>query len=481
MNQFYITTSIPYVNGDPHLGHCLDYVTADALARRARLQGKQVIFSTGTDEHGGKISEKAHQLGLSPKELADQVSAKFQNLAKSLGISFNRFIRTTDQPHIERSQLIWTKLKKDIYKGQYTGWYCTGDEAYFSESEVRANKGICPNHNRPFEKIEEQNYFFKLSKYTDLIYEAINNRVLNIFPETRRNEALSLLDKGLEDLSISRPKNKIDWGIPVPGDPSQVMYVWFEALLNYITVLGYPEHSDFQQYWPANIQVIGKDIIRFHAAIWPAILFSLGLDLPRNLYVHGFIDVEGKKMSKSLGNGVDPMEVIKNYSSDVFRYYLLRHIPSNGDGSFSYKTLQEVYNNELGNELGNLVQRTFVMVANYLKGDISSTPPPEHDIGAYNKAFDEFRFDLALDEVWKQIRSLNQYIEETKPWVIAKENDPDHLKEVLLYLVSSINEIAELLQPFMPNIANQILDLFENNQLAPKALILFPRIDFKQT
>ena len=473
MNQFYVTTSIPYVNDVPHLGHALEFLIADVYARRARKQNKQVIFSTGTDEHGGKIDEKAEVQGISAQELADNISKEFQGLTKLLNISNNRFVRTTDPAHIKRAQLIWQKLQKDIYKGSYIGWYCTGDEAYFSETEVRANNGVCPNHNRPFEKIEEENYFFKLSKYSEDVYSAIKNNKFKIYPKTRRNEILALFDKGLEDISISRPKQKIKWGIDVPGDPSQVMYVWFEALMNYITVLGYPEHPDFKQFWPANIQIVGKDIIRFHAAIWPAMLLSLGLELPENLYAHGFIEVDNKKMSKSLKNVIAPKEIIDKHGVDAYRYYFLRHIPSSSDGNFTWDNFEEVYNSELANELGNLVQRTASMIQKYLDYNVPEQIPPEHDINNYETALDEFRIDQAIEEVWKQVRGLNQYIEETKPWAIYKENDPDHLREIFSYLVSSILEIADLLEPFMPETSDKITKLFCGSKIPKEIEILF--------
>ncbi len=475
MNQFYVTTSIPYVNDVPHLGHALEFLVADAYARRARKQNKQVIFSTGTDEHGGKIDEKAQAQGIGAQELADKISGEFLNLTRLLNISNNRFVRTTDPAHIKRAQLIWQKLEKDIYKGNYIGWYCTGDEAYFSETEVRANNGICPNHNRPFEKIEEENYFFKLSRYSEEVYTAIKNNKFKIYPKTRRNEVLALFDKGLEDISISRPKDKIKWGINVPGDSSQVMYVWFEALMNYITVLGYPEHLDFKQFWPANIQIVGKDIIRFHAANWPAMLMSLGLDLPLSLYAHGFVEVDGKKMSKSLGNVIAPKDIVAKHGVDAYRYYFLRHIPSSSDGNFSWDNFEEVYNNELANELGNLIQRTASMVQKYLNSEIPEQIPPEHDIKNYETAFDEFHIDQAIEEVWKQVRGLNQYIEETKPWVIAKENDLDHLKEIFSYLISSILEIGNLLEPFMPDTSVKIINLFNQTKIPNKIEILFPK------
>ena len=478
MSNYYVTTSIPYVNGEPHLGHAMEFVMADVLARYARQQGSTVIFSTGADEHGGKIAEKAAELGITPQALADQMSQKFRDLAVSLNVSNDRFIRTTDKPHEQRAQLVWKSLAKDdVYKGKYTGWYCTGDEAFFTETEVKANNGICPNHNRPYEKIEEENYFFRLSKYTKQVKEAIETEAFRVVPETRRNEILSVLESGLEDISISRPKEKIGWGIPVPGDKTQVMYVWFEALMNYITVLGYPEHDDFKNFWPAQVQVIGKDIIRFHAAIWPAMLLSLGVQLPKNLYVHGFINVGGKKMSKSLGNYVVPGEIIGKYGADAFRYYFLRHIPSYGDGDFSWDAFERSYNNELANELGNAVQRTAAMIQKYQDGLIGDTPGPEHDTAQYHAALANYQFDRALDEVWEQVRGLNQYIDEAKPWAVAKAGDENHLREVLAYQVSCLLEIADLLQPFLPSASQKIHDMFVEGIVRPLEGTLFPRLE----
>ncbi|MDL2341870.1 MAG: methionine--tRNA ligase [Patescibacteria group bacterium] len=471
----YITTSIPYVNGEPHIGHALEFIMADVLARAARSRGETVLFSTGSDEHGGKIAEKAAEAGITPKELADKMSATFSDLAKKLQISNDRFIRTTDAGHEQRAQLIWKALEKDIYKAKYTGWYCVGDEAFFSETEVEANKGICPNHNRPYDKIEEENYFFKLSSYSKAVLEAIESNAFVILPDTRRNEILSLLRDGLEDISISRPKDKISWGIAVPGDPHQVMYVWFEALMNYITVLGYPEHADFKTFWPATTQVVGKDIIRFHAAIWPAMLLGLGLPLPQTLYVHGFITVDGKKMSKSLGNYVSPNDIVDKYGVDAFRYYFMRHIPSYGDGDFSWATFEAAYNNELANELGNAVSRTVAMIIKYQEGIIGDIPPAEHDIAQYLAALQACRFDRALDEVWEQVRGLNQYIDQEKPWELAKQQDPDHLREVLAYQASNLLEIADLIEPFMPETAAKITGIFNEGIVRPLEGTLFPK------
>lgn len=476
-SNYYVTTSIPYVNAEPHIGHGLELVYADVLARYARQEGHNVLLSTGTDEHGGKIAEKAAEKGVSPKEFTDAISQNFKELTEILDISNDRFIRTTDEAHEERAQVIWKALKEDIYKSNYVGWYCPGEETFYTEAEVKENKGVCPNHDRPYEKVEEENYFFKLSKYTEQIKKAIDSGSFQIVPKTKRNEILWVINQGLEDISISRPKEKISWGIPVPGDKTQVMYVWFEALMNYITVLGYPEHEDFKKFWPANVQVIGKDIIRFHAAIWPGILLGLGLPLPKTLYVHGFINSEGRKMSKTIGNVVSPKEIVNKYGADAYRYYFMRHIPSYEDGDFSWEKFEAAYNNELANELGNAVQRTTAMITKYQDGLIGDIPQPEHDVAQYRTALEHCHFDVALDEVWAQVRGLNQYIDEEKPWVIAKVGDADHLREVLAYQASSLLQIASMLEPFMPKTALRIRNVFNEGVVRPIKDTLFPKFE----
>lgn len=478
--NYFVTTSIPYANGEPHIGHAMEFVYADVLARAARLQKTPTLFSTGTDEHGSKIAEKAAELNISAKQLVDQNSQKFRDLQLALNISNDRYTRTTDDAHIKRAQIIWEKLKEDIYKGGYEGWYCVGCETFTPDAVVKANNGICPDHNKPYERLKEENYFFRLTKYTKQIREAIVGDDFKIVPKTRRNEALHLLSDGLEDISISRPKDKISWGIPVPGDETQVMYVWFEALLNYITVLGYPEHQDFKDYWPANVQIVGKDILRFHAAIWPGVLLGLGLPLPKLLYVHGFITVNGKKMSKSLGNYVTPDEILAKYSTDVFRYFFMRHIPSYGDGDFSWQRLEEVYNSELANELGNAVQRTAAMINRYENGILGDIPKTRHDTGAYFRALSNCRFDKALEFVWSLVQGLNRYIEEQKPWEIAKTKDKVHLRDVLAYQVACLLQIANLLEPFMPLTSVKIRHVFEEGVIRPIEGTLFPRENIGQ-
>lgn len=473
--NYYVTTSIPYVNGEPHIGFGMELLQADVLARAARKLGKPVIFATGTDEHGSKVAEKAAELKLEPKVFADKISKKFRDLQKLLDISNDRFVRTTDPGHEQRAQIVWKNLSKDIYKSNYIGLYCVGCEAFVSEAVAKANDGVCPHHGKPYEKIEEENYFFKLSKYAPEIQKAIESGAFQILPAAKKHEILQVIDDGLEDISISRPKDKISWGIPVPGDSKQVMYVWFEALMNYITVLGYPEHEDFRTFWPANVQVIGKDILRFHAAIWPGMLLGLGLQLPKTLYVHGFVTIAGEKISKSLGNVIHPKEIVDKYGTDAFRYFFLRHVPSYEDGIFTWELLDKAYNNELANELGNAVQRTVVMIQKYQDGVIGDIPPAEHDTAQYNESLEKCRFDRAMDEIWEQVRGLNQYIDEEKPWTLAKNKEEEHLREVLAYQCSCLLQIADMLEPFMPSTATKIKKIFSKGVVVSAETTLFPK------
>lgn len=472
--NYYVTNAIIYSNANAHIGYAMELVMTDVLARAARQQGKPVIFCTGTDEHGTKVFQAAAKAGVTPQEYTDKMAERFTELHKLLNLSNDRFIRTTDKAHEQRAQLIWKALAHDIYKAKYVGWYDVRQEEFVPESRADPAR-MKPDHPQAYQKLEEENYFFRLSNYTAKIREVIENGSFEIVPKTRKHEILSMLREGLDDISISRPKEKLDWGIPVPGDSAQVMYVWFEALMNYITVLGYPEHDDFKKFWPANVQVIGKDIIRFHAAIWPAMLMSLKIPLAKTLYVHGFITMNGEKMSKSIGNVVAPEEIINQYGTDAFRYYFLRHIPSYEDGDFSWEKFNDAYNNELANELGNAVQRTVAMIQKYQGGVIGNIPPAEHDLAQYHDALEKCKFDRALDKVWDQVRGLNQYIDEAKPWQIAKEKDTDHLKEVLAYQASCLLEIADLLEPFLPDTATKIRNVFDAGVVRPIEGTLFPR------
>jgi len=474
--KFYVPTSIAYVNAEPHIGYGLELLQADVLARAARQRGDEVIYCTGTDEHGQKVAQKAEEAGKTPKAFADEMSQHFRDLTKLLGISNDRFIRTTDPNHEKRAAIFWKAIEKDIYKGKYVGWYDVRQEEFVPEGKADPER-MKPDHPQAYHRIEEENYFFKLSKYNSQILEAIESGAFKIVPETRRNEILSVLKEGLEDISISRPKSKLAWGVPVPGDKEQVMYVWVEALLNYITVLGYPEHKDFHDYWPADVQVVGKDIVRFHAAIWPAMLMSADLPLPKMLFVHSFITVEGEKMSKSIGNVIAPKDIVPRHGLDAFRYYFLRHIPSYNDGDFSLEAYDRAYNNELANELGNAVQRTAAMIERYQDGIIGTIPESEHDSAPIAEAIAECRFDRALDHVWDQVRGLNQYIDTEKPWELAKLKDTDHLREVLAYQSSCLLQIADLLVPFLPDTAAKIKNVFESGTVKLPEGTLFPKTE----
>lgn len=477
--QLYITTAIPYVNGTPHIGNALDYLIADIWARYQRQNGKEVRFQVGTDEHGNKIAAKAAEQGLTPQAYTDQTYLNFENLMKKVGATYTDFIRTTDPHHVGAVQYIWQKLLPYIYKGTYEGWYCTGCEQFYSDKEATEYNGICPNHNQPFQRLSEENYYLKTSEFTEQIRNAIESGKLKIVPEFRKKEFLELIKDGLQDVSISRPSKHLSWGVPVPGDPGQVTYVWIDALANYITVLGYPDKDGWQEFWPADIQVVGKDILRFHAGIWPAMLLGLGLPLPKRLLVHGFIDSGGQKMSKTVGNVVDPNEIIDEYGLDAFRYYFSRHIPTLDDGDFTWEKFENAYNNELGNDLGNVVQRLAGMITRYQAGVIGDAPQAEHDMQAYHQAIADLEFNKAIDYVWDMVRSLNQYIDQVKPWAIAKERDTNpeaegHLAEVLAHSVGSLLQIADLLVPFLPGTAAAIHAQFETGVVQPSEM-LFPK------
>lgn len=479
--KLYITTAIPYVNGTPHIGNALDYLVADIWARYQKQNGRDVRFQVGTDEHGNKIAAKAAELGLDPKAYTDQMYGNFEVLMRKVGAEFTDFIRTSDAHHVQAVQYIWQQLLPYIYKGTYEGWYCTGCEQFYSDKEATETNGICPNHNQPYQRLSEDNYYLKTSEFTDRIRAAIETGKMKIVPEFRKKEFLELIKDGLQDVSISRPKKNLSWGVPVPNDPEQVMYVWIDALANYITVLGYPDRDGWQEYWPADVQVIGKDILRFHAGIWPAMLLGLGLSLPKKLLVHGFIDSGGQKMSKTVGNVVDPNEIIDTYGLDAFRYYFSRHIPTLDDGDFTWEKFENAYNGELGNDLGNLVQRVAGMITRYQAGVIGDAPQAEHDMKPYREAMDSLNFNQAVDEVWVTVRSLNQYIEQVKPWEIAKqrEKDPDaeaHLSEVLAHLVGGLLQVGDLLVPFLPDTAASIHRTFETGVVAAQEQVLFPKI-----
>lgn len=479
--NLYITTAIPYVNGTPHIGNALDYLLADIWSRYQRQNGREVRFQVGTDEHGNKIAAKAAELNTDPQSYTDSMYPNFQALMKKVGADYTDFIRTTDGHHKGAVQYIWQQLQPHIYKGTYTGWYCVGHEAFFTDKEVEATGGVCPDHQTPYEQVAEENYYLKTSEFTDRIRDAIEKNKMQIVPEFRKTEFLNLIKDGLPDVSISRPKKNLSWGVSVPGDPEQVMYVWVDALSNYLTVLGYPDKPEWQEFWPADVQVIGKDILRFHAGIWPAMLLAIGVSLPKKLLVHGFVNVGGAKMSKTVGNVVDPNEVIDQYGVDAFRYFFSRHIPTLEDGDFTWEKFESAYNNELANDLGNLVARVANMLTKYQAGVIGDAPLGEHDMRLYREAMDRLEFNKAIDEAWMMIRALNKYIDDVKPWEIAKRKDTDsdadaHLSEVLAHCAGNLLQIGDLLVPFMPTTAQAIHNTFEGGVVTPASGVLFPKI-----
>ena len=479
--KLYITTAIPYVNGTPHIGHALDYTLADIWSRYQQQNGHDVRFQVGTDEHGNKVAAKAAENNMDPQAYVDSMYRNFGDLIKGLNVNYTDFIRTTDGHHKGAVQYIWQQLQPYIYKGSYEGWYCQGCESFVTDKEATENNGVCPDHQTPYERLSEDNYYFKASEFSEKIREAIETNKMKIVPEFRKKEFLELMKDGLKDVSISRPRKNLSWGVSVPGDEDQVMYVWLDALSNYITVLGYPDKQEWKDYWPADVQVVGKDILRFHAGIWPAMLLGLDLPLPKVLLVHGFVNVGGAKMSKSIGNGVAPKEVIDQYGADAYRYYFSRHIPTQEDGDFTWEKFEIAYNSELGNDLGNLVQRVASMITRYQAGVIGDGPQAEHDMGPYRKAMADFEFNKALDEVWGTIRALNQYIDTVKPWEIAKKRDTDteaseHLSEVLAYASGTLLQIADLIYPFMPTSAKAIHALFETGVVPSELTPLFPKI-----
>ena len=471
--KFYITTAIPYVNGKPHIGNALDYLLADIWTRYQKQHGRDVRFQVGTDEHGNKIAAKASELGLTPKAYTDSMYGNFEALMQKVGASFTDFVRTTDVHHEAAVQYIWQKLQPYIYKSTYEGWYCVGHEAFFTDKEAAEMNGICPDHQQALQRVSEENYYLRTSEFTDKIREAIETGRMQIVPEFRKNEFLELIKDGLQDVSISRPRKNLTWGVPVPGDPDQVMYVWIDALANYITVLGYPEKEDWKDYWPADVQVIGKDILRFHAGIWPAMLLGLGISLPKKLLVHGFVNVGGAKMSKTVGNVVDPNEIIDQYGLDAFRYFFSRHIPTLDDGDFTWEKFETAYNTELGNDLGNVISRVASMISRYQGGVIGEIAQgSDHDTKPYYDAMTELRFNQAMDEVWVSVRSLNRYIEVVKPWEIAKQRDTDpeaaaHLEEVLGRAAGRLLQIAEQLTQFLPGTAEAIKRTFGTGVIVP--------------
>ncbi|MBU2579614.1 methionine--tRNA ligase [Patescibacteria group bacterium] len=479
-NKFYITTSIFYVNSVPHIGHALEMVQADVLARYYRQLGDDVFFLTGADEHGIKIVRTAEKTGKSVQALIDENTSEFKRLTEVLNISNDDFIRTSDSKrHWPSVYKIWDILnsKGDIYKGKYEGLYCAGCEAYLNQSDLVDGK--CPIHKKEPDVLEEENYFFKLSKYIPRVKEMIEKNELGIVPEKRKKEILGLIKQGVEDVSISRPKENLTWGIPVEKDASQTIYVWFEALCNYISALGYGgNEKNFERYWPADIHCVGKDILRFHTLLWPAMLLAAELPLPKKVFIHGYFTSEGQKMSKSIGNVVNPFDVVEKYGAEVVRYYVLREFSSTEDGDFSAERLKERYNADLANGLGNLVSRVLTLAEkikmNQESGIINHKIEEEIKLTKenYKKALGEIKFNEALEAVWKLISVCDEYVEKNKPWELQK-NDEKKFNEVISDLLVSLKEIAILLKPFMPRTAEKILEQIKQNK---KTEALFPRL-----
>lgn len=470
MKNIYITTAIPYVNGTPHIGHAMDYCLADVCARYHRMLGDNVRFQAGTDEHGNKIDLKARELGIPVQEYVDNNAKRFQEFIDKLGVKYTDFVRTTDDAHVRRVQEIWQKLSGHIYKASYEGWYCTGCERYVTEKECEENHGVCPDHQKPYERLSEENYYFRIADFKEKIREAILSNEMLILPDYRRIEMLKLLDES-PDVSISRPVSQLKWGVPVPGDESQVMYVWLDALANYITVLGYPD-SDISDWWPASAEFVGKDILRFHAIIWPAMLLGLSLPLPRTLVSHGFILSNGQKMSKSVGNVVDPVEVLDKYGLDAFRYYFLRHVDTFSDGDFTWEKYDTAYANELANDLGNLVQRLATLAS---KNDIKlgKRAPSELPI-EYRELMDAYEYARAFDFAWDKVQKINRDIDEAKPWSLAKNGEVEKLQECMTGLICDLLDANEMLTPFLPTACEKIRAIFAD-PIVPPETPLFPK------
>lgn len=468
MKNIYITTAIPYVNGNPHLGHAMDYLLADVLRRYMMMQGNNVRLQAGTDEHGSKIFKKAADSGMPVKEFVDQISKNFQDFIHSLGVEYTDFVRTTDADHERRCQAIWEKLSDHIYKDKYEGWYCEGCEGFVTDKEYSENDGTCPDHKKPYTKLSEENYYLRISDFKDRIREAIESDEMKITPVFRKKEFLNLL-KDMPDVSISRPKESVAWGVPVPGDENQVMYVWIDALSNYITILGYPE-KDISDFWPANTQIVGKDILRFHAGIWPAMLMGLGLPLPKNLLAHGHITVDGEKMSKSIGNVIAPEEILGKHGLIPFRYYFTRHASTTEDADFTWEKYEAAYN-ELANDLGNLVQRLATLAK---KNGLAGQQGELKDLPEFDERMNSYEFNFAFEILWKQIQDLNKRIDEEKPWALAK-TEPEKAKDVLSDIIKILLDTNLRLAIFLPETAEKIKEIFGATAIEPPATPLFPK------
>ncbi|MCX7927667.1 MAG: methionine--tRNA ligase [Candidatus Omnitrophica bacterium] len=498
-NKFYLTTPLYYINAQPHIGHSYTTIAADTIARcmRNRYGQQNVWFLTGTDEHGQKIQRAAQASGLDTLSFADRVVLTFKELWKILGISYNDFIRTTEERHKKVVQRVLSILKEknDIYQAQYEGWYCTPCESFWAQSQLKDN--LCPDCQRPVEYITEKNYFFRLSIYQDWLMDYLKRNPLFVRPQIRYNEVVRFLEENrLEDLCISRPKERLSWGIPIPFDSDYVTYVWFDALINYISAVGdFDEKGQYHSlWWPADLQLIGKDILRQHAIYWPIMLHALGIQPPKTICAHGWWLSQETKMSKSRGNVISPVELTQKYSADGLRYFLLRDVPFGLDGNFSEEAIVKRYNSDLANDLGNLVYRTLSMIEKYFSGTI-----PEIDIWTQSlskqaeeikfvvrrlpedvfkilQPENDFNFSLALERIWELINKANKYIEETKPWNLLKENKKNELALFMRFLVEIIRAINSELSAFMPQTAAFIQQQI-GQKVIKKSLPLFPRIE----
>ncbi len=487
---FYIITSIAYVNAAPHVGFAMEAIEADVIARWMRLQGREAYFVTGTDEHGVKIAKTAKEQGISAKELCDLNAEKFQELTEKLNLSNNDFIRTSDQQrHWPGPQKIWELMKEkgDIEKRKYTALYCSGCEAFYTEKDLN-EEGECPYHKKKPETISEENYFFCLSKYSDQIAEFIESDTLKITPSFRKKEILNMVKEGLHDVSFSRPVSKLPWGVPVPGDDSQTMYVWCDALTNYISVLGFGRDNEslFEKFWSGGevMHVIGKDIVRFHAGIWIGMLLSAGIKIPENILVHGFLTSEGHKMSKSLGNVVDPFLEIETYSADALRYFLIREVPIGRDADFSRERFETNYQAHLANGLGNLCSRVHKLCA-----DNDVLTPSEEEIYAdfaeilqqgeknLQESMEEFALHDALSALFDVVSALDKKMNELAPWELIK-NDPEEGKKILSSFLLSVLWIAQYIAPFLPETSEKMKQMFgEGKGTFGERVMLFPRLE----
>ena len=470
--RYYLTTPIYYVNDVAHIGHAYTTLACDALARFMRLDGHDVMFLTGTDDHGQKVEKSARAAGMDPQAFTDRVSQNFRDLTGAWNLTNDDFIRTTEARHIRSCQAIWTKLVEagEIYLGSYAGWYAVRDEAFYGENELQDGPGgkkIAPS-GAEVEWVEEPSYFFRLSAWQDRLLDFYRANPDFILPESRRNEVISFVKGGLRDLSVSRTTFK--WGVPVPDDPDHIMYVWLDALTNYITAVGYPETESetFQTYWPADLHMVGKDILRFHAVYWPAFLMGAGIAPPRRVYAHGWWTTEGEKISKSLGNVIDPHELVAKYGLDQVRYFLLREVPFGNDGDFSYRALVGRMTNDLANDFGNLAQRSLSMIAKNCDGRLPGPgAPTEADralldaaAGLLERLRGDYRvqaFNKSLEATWEVIGAANRYIDEQAPWTLRK-TDPARMAAVLYTVAETVRRLAILSQPVMPGSMGRMLD-----------------------